>query len=129
LRTLQPGGRPPAGEAEYPARLEAEPVRAVRGRFGDELVVQADGNGAYTLVDADRLARLDPFGLLLVGVAARRRNLRSHAELARWLRTPVCLDETITSARMAASAPNRCPPADLSASARRRRDLSWPRWS
>ena len=82
---------------------DEEPVRAVRERFPDVLL-QADANAAYTLRDAPRLARLDPFELLLVEQPLPEDDLAGHAELARRIRTPVCLDESITSARIAADA-------------------------
>lgn len=83
---------------------DVEPVRAVRERFGEGLLLQADANGAYTFADARRLAGLDPFALLLVEQPFAEDDLRSHAELARRIATPVCLDESITSARAAAEA-------------------------
>jgi O-succinylbenzoate synthase len=83
---------------------DTEPVRAVRERFGSELLLQVDANTAYTLADAGQLARLDPFGLLLIEQPLDEEDLLGHAELARVIRTPVCLDESITSARVAAQA-------------------------
>lgn len=83
---------------------DVEPVRAVRERFGDEVLLQVDANTAYTLADADRLARLDPFGLLLIEQPLPEDDLRGHARLARIVRTPICLDESIGSARAAADA-------------------------
>ena len=83
---------------------DVEPVRAVRERFGDDVMLQVDANTAYTLADARHLARLDPFGLLLVEQPLPEDDLRGHAALAARLRTPVCLDESITSARAAADA-------------------------
>lgn len=80
------------------------PVRAVRERFGDELLLQVDANTAYTSADAQHLARLDEFGLLLIEQPLAEDDLRGHAELASRIRTPVCLDESITSARVAAAA-------------------------
>jgi o-succinylbenzoate synthase len=82
---------------------DIEPVRAVRERFGDVLL-QVDANTAYTLADARHLAGLDPFGLLLIEQPLDEDDLHGHAELARILDTPVCLDESITSARAAAAA-------------------------
>jgi O-succinylbenzoate synthase len=82
---------------------DVEPVRAVRERFGDVLL-QVDANAAYTLADAPRLARLDPFDLLLIEQPLAEDDVRGHAELARRVRTPICLDESITSARAAADA-------------------------
>jgi len=83
---------------------DVEPVRAVRERFGDELLLQVDANTAYTLRDARRLAELDPFGLLLIEQPLAEDDVRGHAELARRIATPVCLDESVTSARAAADA-------------------------
>lgn len=82
---------------------DLEPVRAVRERFGD-VALQVDANAAYRLGDAARLAALDPFDLLLVEQPLPEDDLRGHAELARRIRTPVCLDESVTSARAAADA-------------------------
>ena len=83
---------------------DVEPVRAVRERFGDDLLLQVDANAAYTLADAAHLARLDDFGLLLVEQPLGDEQLRQHAELARLVRTPICLDESIVSAESAADA-------------------------
>lgn len=83
---------------------DVEPVRAVRERFGDDLLLQVDANTAYTLADARQLARLDPFDLLLIEQPLAEDDLRGHAQLARLIRTPVCLDESITTARAAADA-------------------------
>jgi O-succinylbenzoate synthase len=83
---------------------DVEPVRAVRERFGDDVLLQVDANTAYRLADARHLARLDDFGLLLIEQPLPEDDVRGHAALARQLRTPVCLDESIVSARAAADA-------------------------
>jgi len=83
---------------------DVAPVRAVRERFGDDVLLQVDANTAYTLADARHLARLDPFDLLLIEQPLPEDDVRGHAELARLVRTPICLDESITSARAAADA-------------------------
>ena len=83
---------------------DVDPVRAVRERFGDELLLQVDANTAYTLADARHLARLDPFDLLLIEQPLPEDDVRGHAALARLIKTPVCLDESIVSARAAADA-------------------------
>ena len=83
---------------------DIEPVRAVRERFGDELLLQVDGNTAYTLQDATHLAELDPFNLLLIEQPLPEHDMRGHAELAKHIKTPVCLDESIESAQDAAEA-------------------------
>ena len=83
---------------------DIEPVRAVRERFGDGLALQVDANMAYTLGDAARLRALDASGLLLIEQPLPADDLLGHADLARTLATPVCLDESITSPRLAAAA-------------------------
>lgn len=82
---------------------DLEPVRAVRERFGD-IPLQVDANTAYTPADARHLARLDEYGLLLIEQPLEDEDLTQHAELARRVATPICLDESITSAKVAADA-------------------------
>lgn len=83
---------------------DVAPVRAVRERFGNDVLLQVDANAAYTLADAATLARLDPFDLLLIEQPLDEDDLLAHVQLAQLLRTPICLDESITSARAAADA-------------------------
>lgn len=83
---------------------DVEPVKAVRERFGDDLLLQVDANTAYTVADARHLAKLDVFDLLLIEQPLPEDDVAGHAELARTVRTPICLDESITSARAAADA-------------------------
>ncbi|RJO70893.1 o-succinylbenzoate synthase [Nocardia panacis] len=82
---------------------DVEPVRAVRERIGD-LDLQVDANTAYTLATADRLVKLDAFDLLLIEQPLPEDDLLGHVELAKRVRTPICLDESITNARTAAAA-------------------------
>jgi O-succinylbenzoate synthase len=79
------------------------PVAAVRERFGD-IALQVDANAAYSLAEAGHLQRLDEHALLLVEQPLGEEDLRQHALLAQRLRTPVCLDESVVSARSAADA-------------------------
>ena len=84
---------------------DVEPVRAVRERFGDDVLLQVDANTAYT---ARRRAAPRPARRLRPAAdraaAAPRTTSLGHAELARLIRTPICLDESIVSARAAADA-------------------------
>jgi o-succinylbenzoate synthase len=102
------GGYLDAGYLRIKLKIEpgwdVEPVRAVRERFGDDVLLQVDANTAYTVSDARHLAQLDPFDLLLIEQPLDEEDVLGHAELARTLKTPVCLDESIVSARSAAGA-------------------------
>ncbi|MGO3180773.1 MAG: o-succinylbenzoate synthase [Brevibacterium linens] len=80
------------------------PVAAVRKTFGDDFGFQVDANAAYTLVDAAHLRRLDEYGLLLIEQPLGEADIRQHAELAKLMDTPMCLDESIVSAEAAADA-------------------------
>ena len=71
-------------------------VRAVREALGPDAPLMADANSAYTLADADRLAELDAFGLLMIEQPLAPDDLVRHATLQRRLTTPLCLDESIT---------------------------------
>jgi O-succinylbenzoate synthase len=84
-------------------KLKIEPgadvayVRAVREALGPAAPLMADANNAYTLADTDRLLELDEFGLKMIEQPLAWDDLQRHAQLQRRLRTPLCLDESITS--------------------------------
>lgn len=79
---------------------DVEAVETVRSRFGD-IPLMVDANAAYTLHDAAHLARLDRFGLMMIEQPLDYDDIRDHAELQRQLRTPICLDESLHTVRLA----------------------------
>ncbi|MFD3326682.1 o-succinylbenzoate synthase [Streptomyces sp. NPDC058701] len=84
---------------------DVAPVAAVRERFPDT-PLQVDANAAYSsTVDHRRVMRaLDGMALQMIEQPFAADDLLAHAELQRELRTPVCLDESITSASTAHTA-------------------------
>ncbi|HWP39049.1 MAG TPA: o-succinylbenzoate synthase [Gemmatimonadales bacterium] len=76
-------------------------VRAVREALGEQAPLMADANNAYTLSDAEQLAALDAFGLLMIEQPLAWDDLVRHAELQKRMTTPICLDESITSVERA----------------------------
>jgi O-succinylbenzoate synthase len=78
-------------------------VAEVRRRH-PEIVLSVDANSAYTLQDLDRLKALDDFNLLMIEQPLDHDDLLDHAKLQAELRTPICLDESITSVRRAGQA-------------------------
>lgn len=94
------GGALAAGYRKVKIKIEpgrdVEYVRAVRTAF-PEAPLMADANNAYTLDDRSRLAGLDEYGLMMIEQPLAHDDLVRHAELQRALRTPICLDESITS--------------------------------
>jgi o-succinylbenzoate synthase len=79
---------------------DVEYVAAVRAALPDAHLM-ADANNAYTLADADQLARLDAFDLMMIEQPLEREDIVRHATLQKRLRTPICLDESITSVERA----------------------------
>jgi len=84
--------------------FDAEPVARIRREFGDDLAIQVDANTAYTLDDVGVFETLDASALLLIEQPFAEDDLLDHAELARRINTPVCLDEGITTRLVARQA-------------------------
>jgi O-succinylbenzoate synthase len=82
---------------------DLEAVERVRGRFG-AIPLQVDANAAYSLDDAPLLARLDPHDLLLIEQPLDYDDVMDHATLQARIKTPVCLDESIHTVRIARDA-------------------------
>lgn len=73
-------------------------VEAVRERFPD-VPLTVDANSAYRLSDLPVFVALDGLGLDYIEQPLAFDDLHDHALLQARLRTPICLDESITSAR------------------------------
>ena len=100
-------GRPPcvaAGAARVRLKIEPgwelAPVRAVRADHPG-LVLQVDANGSYRGSDEDVavLSRLADFDVLCVEQPLPPADLVAHAQLARVLPVPICLDESLSTPR------------------------------
>lgn len=78
-------------------------VQAVRRAF-PQLRLQVDANSAYDLEDVRVFRAMDDLGLLLIEQPLAEDDLIDHARLQAQLATPLCLDESILSARHAAQA-------------------------
>jgi O-succinylbenzoate synthase len=75
---------------------DIEWITAARNAVGPDAHLMADANNAYTLDDTDLLEQLDPLGLMMIEQPLAHDDLVRHAELQKRLRTPICLDESIT---------------------------------
>ncbi|MCS1351574.1 o-succinylbenzoate synthase [Mechercharimyces sp. CAU 1602] len=72
-------------------------IHCLRQRF-PQLMLIADANSAYTLADLDHLRLLEPYKLTMIEQPLAADDIVDHATLAKQLRIPICLDESITSA-------------------------------
>jgi O-succinylbenzoate synthase len=83
---------------------DIELVKAVRARFPD-ILLSVDANSAYRLdEDLDIMKQLDEHGLLMIEQPLSAGDLLDHSKLQRKLKTPICLDESITCLRDARQA-------------------------
>jgi O-succinylbenzoate synthase len=69
-------------------------VVAVRKVYPN-IQLQVDANSAYTLKDIDMLRALDEFNLQLIEQPLGYDDIYDHSILARQIKTPICLDESI----------------------------------
>ena len=74
---------------------DVEYVAAVREALGPARPLAVDANAAYRLEDADHLARLDAFDLIMIEQPLAAGDLVRHARLQERLATPICLDESV----------------------------------
>jgi len=82
---------------------DIDAVRTVRARFAD-VPLMVDANAAYTAADAAHLAQLDAFGLMMIEQPLDYDDVLDHARLQEQIRTPICLDESLHTVRIAAEA-------------------------
>jgi len=82
-------------------------VAAVRDRHGDAVTLAVDANGSFSprdRTDLTALHALDDLGLTVIEQPYAADELLAHASLQAMLRTPIGLDESITSVETARTA-------------------------
>jgi len=82
---------------------DVDAVEAIRSEFG-AVALMVDANAAYRLADADRLALLDQYDLMMIEQPLDYDDIADHVELQRRLKTPICLDESIKTVGLARDA-------------------------
>ena len=80
-----------------------EAVKSIRNLYPD-IPLQVDANQAYSRNDGKLLAKLDEFNLLLIEQPLDEHDILGHAMLAKEVKTPICLDESIISLQSAEDA-------------------------
>ena len=84
---------------------DVEALRAARSAIvahGRDVMMWADANASYDLGrDLDALRAVDEHGLRFIEQPLQHDDLLDHAALAKQLRTPICLDESLRDARWA----------------------------
>ena len=82
---------------------DVEAAGAVREKFGN-VPLMVDANAAYHLEDTAHLARLDEFDLMMIEQPLDYDDVLDHATLQGGMRTPICLDESLHTPKIAAEA-------------------------
>lgn len=77
--------------------MDLDYLRAAREALGPGAPLMADANNAYTLDDLDTLKQIDELGLMMIEQPLAWDDLLRHVRLQKELKTPICLDESITS--------------------------------
>ena len=73
-------------------------IERIRARW-PKILLSCDANSAYRLEDSEHLRKLDAFGLLMIEQPLWSDDIHSHAKLQKQLKTALCLDESIRTAR------------------------------
>ena len=76
---------------------DIELARAARHHFPDTLIM-LDANSAYKLADAPLFQAMDDLNLLMIEQPLGNEDIYDHSQLRPLIQTPLCLDESITSA-------------------------------
>ncbi len=76
---------------------DIEVARAVRAEFPN-ILLMLDANSDYNISDADHLATLDEFNLLMIEQPLSHDDIYQHGALQSQLQTRICLDESVKSA-------------------------------
>jgi O-succinylbenzoate synthase len=78
-------------------------LQEVREQFGD-IALMVDANSSYTMADLEILKKMDQFDLAMLEQPLEHDDIFQHSRLQETIKTPVCLDESITSPALAARA-------------------------
>ena len=82
---------------------DVDAVARIRSRFG-QIPLMVDANAAYRLDDGPHLAALDRFDLMMIEQPLDYDDVADHARLQQQIRTPICLDESLHTVKVAAEA-------------------------
>jgi O-succinylbenzoate synthase len=82
---------------------DIDAVERVRAEFKD-IPLMVDANAAYTVGHAAHLAELDRYKLMMIEQPLDYDDVMDHVSLQQALTTPICLDESIHSVRIARDA-------------------------
>ncbi len=84
---------------------DLEPCRIARETAGQDFCLWPDANASYEIEHhAETLKRLDEFEMAFIEQPLHHDDLLDHARLGKMIKTPICLDESLKSERIARQA-------------------------
>lgn len=93
----------PRVKLKYRPGWDLEMLKAVRGSFPDH-PFHIDCNSGYRLSDLEMFQKLDEFNLEMIEQPLQHDDVWDHAQLQAQIKTPVCLDESVKTVRLAEQA-------------------------
>ena len=93
----------PRVKLKFNRSCTVEMIERVRSTYPD-IVMHIDCNSGFTLDDIEMFRALDHLGLKMIEQPLAYDDLVNHAALQKQIKTPICLDESITSVNRAAKA-------------------------
>lgn len=83
--------------------IDIKLIRSIRSKYPD-LSIMVDANSSYTLKDLKIFQRLDQYDLTMIEQPLSYNDIVDHSLLQKSLKTPICLDESITDYHVAEQA-------------------------
>lgn len=88
--------KPERAKIKIKPGIDIQLVKAVRKKYPD-LPLFVDANSAYTLKDVNIFKELDKMNLLMIEQPLTFNDIVDHSILQKQIKTPICLDESISS--------------------------------
>ncbi len=76
--------------------LDYQYLKKIRKNYPN-LIIMVDANAGYTLKDLSLFKKLDQLNLQMIEQPLQYNDLYDHSQLQKLIKTPICLDESITS--------------------------------
>ncbi|MGQ9781462.1 MAG: o-succinylbenzoate synthase [Nitrososphaeria archaeon] len=93
----------PRVKLKFKRGWDIDMLKAVRDRFPSH-TFHIDCNSGFSLADLDLFKKVDRFDLAMIEQPLFYADLIDHAKLQKEIATPICLDESVTSPKMAEQA-------------------------
>lgn len=95
--------KPERAKIKIKPGIDIKLIEAIRNRYPD-LPLMVDANASFTFKDKNIFKKLDKFGLKMIEQPFAYNDIVEHAKLQKLIKTPICLDESVSSYKLAEEA-------------------------